>query len=342
MRKLVIVAAAVTSLIGCSHIPNKMEAGYYLPKSDIRIKAIRTVACDANNNPIVATSVTPLVVHSADPAQHRTLSLDRFQGALSDADVKVDYFEDGRLKGINASTTGKGETILKTTTSLAQTLALMGIERPDTQKAVFDRECQFIKSAAGGDKPLSLTYEDGIDIGTGSAQEIRPEGGSLYYHANLIRALGVMLASVTGIQRPDYDQIGITPKDSESGIPGIKARQPGSVSLSVSASNNPIPLWEGKVPVAQVGREYTIPIPKAAVFGKQSFVVSFGESGALNNIQYVSNTGTGEALNAVSFIQAALQGDSTETKVKNVKAEADLIYQQQRLVQCKADPTTCK
>ena len=68
----------------------------------------------------------------------------------------------------------------------------------------------------------------------------------------------------------------------------------------------------------------------------------FAESGALTSVQYATNTGAGQALNVAASALTALQGETTAQKVAAVKAEADLIAQQQRLVQCLADPPSCK
>ena len=59
-------------------------------------------------------------------------------------------------------------------------------------------------------------------------------------------------------------------------------------------------------------------------------------------MQFVSNTGTGQALNVAGAGLTALEGDTTAQKAAQVKAEGDLIAAQQRLVACKADPASCK
>lgn len=95
-------------------------------------------------------------------------------------------------------------------------------------------------------------------------------------------------------------------------------------------------VWSGELPVAQVGRPYNLPMPKALVFGKLAFGVSFAESGALTSVQYTSNTGLGQALNVTSAAVTAAQGE-TAAKAAALKAEADVIAEQQRLARCLAD-----
>ena len=84
------------------------------------------------------------------------------------------------------------------------------------------------------------------------------------------------------------------------------------------------------------------PIPAAAAFGKEVFAVTFADSGALSSVQYVSNTGTGQVLNVANAGLTAFKPETTAQKAAAVQAEADLIAQQQRLVQCLADPSSCK
>ena len=72
------------------------------------------------------------------------------------------------------------------------------------------------------------------------------------------------------------------------------------------------------------------------------FAASLSESGALKSVQYASETGGAQAVGALSTLLTMVQGETTSQKAIEVKAEADLITQQQRLVQCIADPKFCK
>jgi hypothetical protein len=49
-----------------------------------------------------------------------------------------------------------------------------------------------------------------------------------------------------------------------------------------------------------------------------------------------------QALNVASAALEAARGKTTTQKAAEIKAEADLTAQQQRLVQCLADPKNCK
>jgi hypothetical protein len=106
-------------LSGCASLPN-MNARYFLPKSELRVKVIRTVACDKQDHLIVATAVTPVAKHSADTSasSSKTISLKKLRGLLADSDVKLDFYDDGRLKAFNSTSTGQGEAILKSAISV--------------------------------------------------------------------------------------------------------------------------------------------------------------------------------------------------------------------------------
>ena len=328
-------------LAGCGNIPNA-RVNYYLAESSVSIKVVRSVMCDKNNYPVVATTVTPTVVHRADPVSTRVFDLGLFRGSWSDADVKVELFEDGRLKALNASTTGQGEAILKAAATLVTRGP--GALRADAAPP-FPLECGFIK-AQNPDKPITIVYDSALkptDM-PDTRQDINPETASSYYHRNVVAAIGSICAVASKPQTPEAP-VG---KVEDAGERVLSARQPGWISVDVwtvfsaTGCTSPDPaLWSGRIPVAQSGTAYTIPIPRPAAFGKQTMGVVFAESGALSSLQYTSTTGAAQALGSVNSLLASAQGDTTAQKALQVKAEADLIAQQQRLVLCMASPKNC-
>jgi hypothetical protein len=105
---------------------------YYLSAARVTFKVTRTIACDTVLSKVISTGdATPTVQHYADR--------------------KVN--EDGRLKGINESTTGQGESILKTALSIASAIRVgtVGIASRDMTKAV---DCTEI-SRIGKQAPIS-------------------------------------------------------------------------------------------------------------------------------------------------------------------------------------------
>jgi hypothetical protein len=92
--------------------------------------------------------------------------------------------------------------------------------------------------------------------------------------------------------------------------------------------------------VAQMGRCYEVPIPRAAVFGKQQLGASFHESGAMTMVQYVSSPGAGQVLNVLNSA-LGLSKEIADKQAAELGAEANLIAAQQRLMRCKTDPSKC-
>lgn len=333
----VAVAAFVMSLSGCGTIPDA-QVSYYLAKTQVTVKVTRSVLCDAKNLPLVANTATPSVVHSADFTNRKSTSLAGLNGKFSDSDIKFEFYEDGRLKTINATQTGQGEAILKAATTLASALTAFAA---GTAIPAFPDECAFVKEIGGG-KPLTLTYEGVVDPSKSDPQNIPPDGASAVYADRLKRSISGICVVVKGIEVP----VQPVQYKANDGDVLIAARQPALLKIEVGT---PTPgngcsaaLWQGRVPVAQLGTEYTLPVPRAAAFGKQTFGAAFAESGALTSVQYVSNSGAAGVLGAANSLATIAQGETTSAKVAEVKAEADLIAQQQRLLQCKADPKSCK
>jgi hypothetical protein len=206
----------------------------------------------------------------------------------------------------------------------------------------YTKECELIKKVAG-DKPLTITYEGPVDPRkqAGDPQALKPEAATEFYAKELASAIGNVCALVEGTVTATVP----AQYAAQSGDVSVQARQPGLVNISVTAGTTDgckgTDVWKGQVPVAHMGQAYKLPMPKPVLFGKESFGASFSDSGALMSLQYASNIGAGQAL---SVINAALTGAEGETaqKAAAAKAEADLIAQQQRVVQCKANPSSCK
>jgi hypothetical protein len=87
---------------------------------------------------------------------------------------------------------------------------------------------------------------------------------------------------------------------------------------------------------------YALPIPRAAVFGKQSFALTLSEAGAVTAIDYGKLTGAASPLNVATAAANAAAPASSATQAAEVKAQADLIAQQQRLARCQAQPEKCQ
>jgi hypothetical protein len=90
------LCAGAWLLAACPHLPDA-TVGYYLTKTKVGFRVVRTVACDGNNFLIISNAVTPAVTPVADRTKRRTVTLAKLKGTLSDSDLKFDLYDDGRL-----------------------------------------------------------------------------------------------------------------------------------------------------------------------------------------------------------------------------------------------------
>ena len=325
--------ATAAAMAGCAHLPDA-TVNYYLAQTKVSFKVVRTVACDAQDEVIVSNAATPSATHSADRSTGFPLKLAGLKGTFSDTDTKFDFYDDGRLKGVNATSTGQGEAILKTVVSIASAIFAF-----DGGPPRFPNECAAIRKVDGG-KALTLTYQGEIDLkkGVGELQSIPPDTTSGVYATRFASAIGTVCAAIVATERPTVP-VSSTPA---TGVL-LHARQPGLVRIRVTAgTGGPLgcegrEIWLDEVPAAQLGVPYDLPIPAPATFGKQVFAASFAESGALASLQYASNTGAGQVLNVLNSALTASQGKRRRRRRRMSKRRP--ISSRSSSVSCSVWPT---
>lgn len=127
----------------------------------------------------------------------------------------------------------------------------------------------------------------------------------------------------------------------------IHARQPALVRLHVYAEDGTLNgkrndvLWTGTIPTAQLGTPYDIPLSPPRPFGGNTTALTFSDSGALTSIRYAVQSGAGQILDAADATLTKAQNEKA-TEAADLKAQADVIAQQQRVVLCKTSPKDCK
>lgn len=336
--RVTMLLLALFTLTACGSLP-EVTSRYHLSATRVHVTVLRTIGCDKNNYPVISASVTPLVQHFADTSE-QTLDLAKLQGTLSDTDIKIEFFDDGRLKGINATNEGKAEDILKTAISL-----LARAHGLDDSAKPFPNECKFLASIDDG-KPVTLTYETDVDVNAlHTRQAVPPDLTSLHYVNQLKSAIGEVCVYV------DKSHAGTAPITTTGAHRGasMKVRQPGSASLRVTAGLSDgkdqgcgPKLWTGEVTVAQLGTIYELPVPAPKPFGKQIFAATFAESGALTSVQYAGTPGAGQVLGVLDAASSATKGRTAAEKAAELNSQADLIAAQQRLVRCVATPDKCE
>lgn len=342
MKPLKFCAATLVIILpvfsGCASLPDA-DIRYHLSQTEVAFKVVRTIACDKGNHILAASSITPVVTHFADTSSEGTksISLAKLRGNFSDTSMKLEYYDDGRLKSFNSSNTGQGEAILKT--AIAITGAVLAF---DGSPATFPNECAAIKKI-GGDKPIVLSYFGKIDPSKDDAQVIAPDKiTAILVGVNKLEpAIGYVCAEKIETQAPTAKSTFVLDKNDVV----LHLREPGKIKIKLSAGGNNScqneTIWEDVVTVAQFGLDYDLPIPTPKLFGKLAVGASFAESGALTTIEFASATGAGQALNVGSVAYSELS-DTPAEKAAALESEADLIAQQQRLVKCMAEPAQCE
>lgn len=334
MRTLLMLMGLII-LAGCARTP-PVTVNYHLARSSIQARVVRTVACDATNVPIIANTVTTTVFHSADSSQVRSTELWRADSSLANSEFKTDFYGDGRLKSINATTVGQGETIFKTAIKIAE-MAME--EAPPPALAAVQAACKEFKKAFA-DKVLTLVFEVRNDFGElDTAITVPAELSSQLQYKQYRLLLGDTCLRI-GARSVASAPVSYSADSTVT----VKARQPALINASVTTgpmSNcGASTLWSGLVQVSQHGTEYALPIPRAALFGKQVFAAAFDEAGALTQLQYNKDTGAGQLLSVGQAVGEALNITAAE-EAATLKAEADVIAAQQRLVKCQVSPSTC-
>jgi hypothetical protein len=334
-----LVAAIFVS--ACSSTPNVVYR-YYGATARTTVTVTRTVDCDASKTRIVEVS-TPSIstVYTADKSTApMILRIKDLSSAFADSDIAFTWFDDGRLKSVNQSSTGQGEGIAKSALTLAAALAPVGGAAP-AAKAL--PECDAI-AAWGGGKPVTLSYTKQLaygpkEVGKTFAMETAPHSEEL--HAKLKGQLPALKLQVGKLAE---NEIIAAPGGSDAhstadnAIP-LELRRTADVALGITEGDRLI--WSAVVTVPTL-TPYSLPIPKPAFFGKQSFGLTLSEAGAVTAVSYGKTTGAASALNVLNSLDSTFSPTSDAAKASALKAQADIIAQQQRLARCQAQPDKCQ
>ena len=342
MLKRMCVILIIGFLSGCASTPNIIFS-YYPSRSSSNVTITQTISCNTDQTALIFLySSTLNTRYSADYSKKPySLEIKKLDGTFTDTDVDFSFFEDGRLKGINESTTGQGETILKSAIALGAAVApLLGGGAEIKGKRP---ECDVIKKF--GEKAVTLTYTKNIEYGKdddGKPHPLAPDAGSadLYKELNKQNQLHLLDVTITPKESIENRARFVAPSSGSSDdVVLLKLQETENVMVDVKASGSDI--WNGYV-IVPGKNSYYLPIPKAALFGKQIFALSLSESGAITEIHYGKNTGAAGLLNVATSAATAAAPESTAAKAADIKAKADLIAQQQRLVRCQANPANCQ
>lgn len=335
-------------LASCSTIPD-VQYNYYFAKSETSVSVAQTLSCDASktNVIVVTTAAAPTMAYSADTSSVHVVNIRDIEGdfhTFVDSDATFGFYDDGRLKSINQNTVGQGEAVIKSAVSLATTAfplaGLRAAAAPETDA------CKLIDKWGGGsaDKvaTVNLSYSSQFDITRvlGKSFQIPPAAASRQLYDLLVVAKAKLPTIEVSIGRaqPIVSRASFrpTPGLASAAVP-LELQNTADIQINIQSAHRPI--WKGTVTAPMPG-EYILPVPRAALFGKQNFSITLSEAGVVQSIDYGKFSGAAGALNAAQAVAGAGQ-QITSNEAADVKAKADLIAQTQRLTRCQTNPATC-
>lgn len=224
---------------------------------------------------------------------------------FSDSEVNVALTEDGRLKSINATSTGAGEAIIGSFAKLIP-LVLAGSAKDNSAdlKAICD-----VVSKPPDEIPAKLTL-----VGTlyqtagnfGKPIELQPDAASRKF----FNILGSRAQSV--VVEVDEPKI-LTPRIQATGAMAdgttLTLAKMAIVEVEVKSSQRPV--GKSKILVPS-GQTYLLPIPRAKAFGASKFNLEIADSGAITSIGYAKTSGTSAAIGSAGVLHSTLRPSDAE------------------------------
>ncbi|MBS0353712.1 MAG: hypothetical protein JSR83_07390 [Proteobacteria bacterium] len=369
-RLSVLGAVAVTMLNGCANNIPKGSLSYFLPKAETTLTVTQTLTCNATGDALLqVVTFNPSTVYSSDIHRYKTITPSSISSSVSDADVSFTFTDDGRLSGVNTSTTGQGGTIVKNALAVAKVAGLAPAHVPPAMNA--KAACTTIgvlapKTKADGPPPsVTITYVRSFefDMSTGAiqlkdgdtvGQAFESEFGTTFTSNTYFRALksnipklGFDVAFVKSTKRDAPNWAGGDSTDLVLPLNALAA-----VHLEIRGlkddltGGNREPIWSGEVlvPLTNDADLIKVPIPKPTFFGQRKFSLALAPNGSITKIGYVS-TGASDSADALGIIGSAVLASpkelTTAQQAAALQAQADLIFQQQRLANCQAKPESC-
>jgi hypothetical protein len=337
------IGGVLLLLAACASTPD-VTVAYYLPKGRLDATVSRLVNCDTDNNPLVTTTVTGKLVYTA--SDRVTFNLDAPDHFYADSDVAFTLTEDGRLTSINQNTAGQGSAIVKS--AVAFGLAAAALDSKSEAQAAREGACKWLKKQAQ-DKGMTVNLFLSEDFASSvTKKEIPAAPDSRTAYTNLQPLIGKICITATLVDDPNQDD-----HRRASYVPGafddvvdLKLRQPAGYDVRILQQGDggeecAVEIWKEVVYVPQKGKDFDLPIPKAALFGNQAFKLTLSDSGQITNIEYSHTSGTSAALDAGQAVAAPLKRDTPSDVAADLKAQADEMAQRARLQKCQQDPTNC-
>jgi len=399
------------ALTACATVPD-VTVKYYFPRAETQFSVTQTIGCTPKPKPHAkgkvldvhrairsVISVAAITTNSADldwtdekedPKTHqKTTSVHQghiffknLNGVFFDADAVVTLTPDGRLSGISATSSGKGDTLIKDLVTVAGALAPLAAfdghhdsTIDDACKQVDDHSVVMQAGSLDVDKQvpplLTLTYSVFVQYGF-NPTDLSP---ALYIDQDLSPGYKKITGPQTSIllapdaaSGPAYkalhdillermesrlelksDKTNLRYLDTTSNAEtGDSKLELTSVAVMKLAVTGHVADLTDKTQVwagsipAPTHQVYYVPIPTPKPFGNTAFGLALSDFGSVTSVHYGSNTGGPDLSDAFGSIATALKPKTTADRAKEIQDQADLIAQQQRLIVCQTTPAQCK
>lgn len=331
----------IATLSGCASMPSA-SVNYYLPKSSAVVTVIQTISCIDTSNPIVLTNVDIQTVYSANQEKTKPIKLSDLDTFYSNGNAEITLTEDGRLEAFNSNSTGVGSDVIAIFVSAIKTFEQKAVPVNAAAACAEINRVAVKNEKTGMPLPLSITLKSNVRFNNDSKYETTPFRITQYpqsFYDSVVPALGSLVYEIEKYKTLP-DPVKATIKDG----PKITLLSPAVVPIKVkliSSVSDETTEFSASVPVPQWGTEYDIPIPKPPMFGTNNLNLSLLASGKIKTLKYGATNGAKDLGSAFSTLSNKFAQTDSD-KAAALKAEADVIAQQQRLIKCTATPTDCK
>lgn len=336
MSKYAVTTATGAALLltACAEVPD-VTYTYYLAKSQTIASVTATVTCNDKKTPILSYS-TPVVstTYIADYTRPETISLHDLNSNFADNSFTLNLTPDGRLKSVNATWTGQGQTIAQSAITLGATVLALGGTAPTgllAKGAAKKRPmgaCDFIAQKGADGKTLTFVYSNILapaDLGTAPAVQdfdLPLSSGSNMADLRSYLADPTKVTPTVPLAKKALLHVSATETASSAVTPNDGTKYPAHVAVQ-KLMRVPYQIRVGTAPIYAAaaivpktcdddafkagGCTFDVPVTGAKPFGTETFVLNLSDdgSGGIATSTYGDNAGT-SASNVITTINSGI------------------------------------
>lgn len=305
MLKFATMASTAVLLAACASTPD-VTYTYYPSRSNMAVAATETVSCKPNLADVnFSFSSTPTLTttYAADhDSVLGTLRPKTLDGSLSDSDVALKWFDDGRLQSVNSSSTGEASAIVSSAIKLAGPLGALG--GGGGAHVVLGSPCDILtKYTKETSLSFNFNYNIRLEHKIGQTVPLMPTSYPDAYSALALANPDLALAVKVHTSKLNDPAAVPTPGADMSGTESLTLQRTADVQADLLVGKQV--LAQGIYQIPTDGR-YSVPIPKGVAFGTIKFALSLNEAGAVTNIEYNKTNGLSQALDTATSIAQAV------------------------------------